>query len=88
MAVSSSVDCNRPIKMIRQMQTDVIMPAELLTETTDEILEHAEVVLVGNPAPEFAGVLEKVKPDQIIYDLVRIVKEPGRNRPNYHGICW
>jgi GDP-mannose 6-dehydrogenase len=62
--------------------------AELLTESTDDILEHAEVILIGNPAPEFAGVIEKARPDQIVYDLVRITKEPGGNHPNYHGICW
>ena len=62
--------------------------AELLTESTDEVLEHAEVILVGTPEKEFVSVLQKAKPEQIIFDLVRIAKEPGVNHANYHGICW
>jgi GDP-mannose 6-dehydrogenase len=60
--------------------------AELLSETTDDVIDDAEVVLIGTPEKEFSSALKRVRPDQIVYDLVRI---QGAEPPaNYHGICW
>jgi GDP-mannose 6-dehydrogenase len=62
--------------------------AELLCETADEILDHAEVIIVANHDREFPPILEKVRSDQIIFDLVRILPDPARQTGNYHGFCW
>jgi GDP-mannose 6-dehydrogenase len=62
--------------------------AELLCETTDEVLDHSEVLIVANPDRDFLPVLEKVKPDQIVFDLVRITKDHAANLQQYHGFCW
>lgn len=69
---------------------ETVLPhlAELLCQTTDEVLEHAEVILVANSDRDFPPVLQKAKPQQIIFDLVRIFPEPPRHLPNYHGFCW
>jgi GDP-mannose 6-dehydrogenase len=69
---------------------ETVLPhlAELLCPTTDEILAHAEVIVVANSDPDFPPVLKRVKPQQIIFDLVRIFPEPPRDLPNYHGFCW
>ncbi|RPH92880.1 nucleotide sugar dehydrogenase [candidate division KSB1 bacterium] len=68
---------------------ETVLPhlAELLCPTTDEILNHAEVIIVANPDRDFPPVLQKAKPDQIIFDLVHIFPEPPR-KENYHGFCW
>ncbi len=62
--------------------------AELLTATMDKVLEHAEVIVVANSDKDFLPALKKVKPEQIVYDLVRIFKDLNPDEKNYHGICW
>ncbi|KNZ34096.1 MAG: GDP-mannose dehydrogenase [Methylibium sp. NZG] len=61
--------------------------SRLMVSEMSEILTHAEVVVVGNGAAEFRDILSKIRPDQVVIDLVRIGSgrsEPGR----YEGICW
>lgn len=61
--------------------------SKLMVNTMEEVLEYAEVIVIGNAAAEFQSILEKIQPNQIVVDLVRIVpnkSEAGR----YDGICW
>lgn len=61
--------------------------SKLMVETMEDVLAFAEVIVIGNGAPEFQTILEQVKPNQVVVDLVRIVpnkSEAGR----YDGICW
>lgn len=61
--------------------------SRLMVSDMDEVLEFAEVLVIGNAAPEFKEVFDRRKPDQVVVDLVRIAKrlsEPDR----YDGICW
>jgi GDP-mannose 6-dehydrogenase len=62
--------------------------AELLTDSIDEVLAHGEVIVIANPDKDFVPVLDKVKPEQIVFDLVRILKDPNPDAKNYHGFCW
>jgi GDP-mannose 6-dehydrogenase len=59
----------------------------LMVETMDEVLEHAETVVIGNGAPEFKEVPARIKEGQTLIDLVRIVENP-EVKGNYEGICW
>ncbi|MDZ7289559.1 MAG: nucleotide sugar dehydrogenase [candidate division KSB1 bacterium] len=59
-----------------------------LLKTLEEVIDFAEVLVIGNNSPEFVKVLEKRRPDQIVIDLVRILPDAGRTLPNYLGICW
>lgn len=61
--------------------------AKLMCESINEVLEHAEVIVIGNAAPEFAAVPKRVRPTQKVIDLVRVVPEV-ENTPQYAGICW
>jgi GDP-mannose 6-dehydrogenase len=61
--------------------------SSLMVETLDEVLEHAEVVVVGNQSPEFDGIVDRVRPDQIVVDLVRIAPLTTQEG-KYYGICW
>lgn len=61
--------------------------SRLMVESMDEVLDFAEVVVIGNGAAEFKPVLDRLKSGQVVVDLVRISpnqSEPGR----YDGICW
>jgi GDP-mannose 6-dehydrogenase len=59
-----------------------------LCETTDDVIRHAEVIVVGNNAPEFAEALTRCRPDQIVIDLVRVPADFSRVTATYDGICW
>jgi len=52
----------------------------------DEVLQHAETVVIGNSSDEFKDILGKVRPDQSVVDLVRIGSDRSGGR--YDGICW
>ncbi len=61
--------------------------SKLMVETMDEVLEFAEVIVIGNGAAEFRDILQKVSPGKAVVDLVRVSpakSEAGR----YDGICW
>ena len=58
----------------------------LLVDDADTLLEHAELLIIGNNAPEFKEILAKARPEQQVLDLVRLYdKAPS---PTYEGICW
>jgi len=59
-----------------------------LQRSLHEVIDFAEVLVIGNNDPEFAGILERRRPDQVIIDLVRILSDNGAAPPNYKGICW
>jgi len=61
--------------------------SRLMAGSVDEILAHAEVVVIGNNAPEFKEVFARNLNGQVIVDLVR-AKEDVRESRNYEGICW
>jgi GDP-mannose 6-dehydrogenase len=61
--------------------------SRLMVDDYAEILADSEVLVVGNGAAEFKDILSRIKPGQVVVDLVRIGKgrsESGR----YEGICW
>jgi GDP-mannose 6-dehydrogenase len=62
--------------------------SSLLADTTDEVLERSEVLVVGNASPEFAEALTRTRPDHIIIDLVRIGTDRSKIAGDYRGICW
>jgi GDP-mannose 6-dehydrogenase len=62
--------------------------ASLLCTTIDEVIEHSEVIVIGNPSPEFAEALATATSDQIVIDLVRIPVAGSLLKADYRGICW
>jgi len=59
----------------------------LMVDTIDELLAHADTIVVGNNDREFQAVLDRRREDQIVIDLVRLRPEAIRDR-GYDGICW
>jgi len=59
-----------------------------LCETIDELLDRAEVIVVGNADPAFSEAVARTRPDQTVIDLVRLPLDFTRVRAQYDGICW
>jgi GDP-mannose 6-dehydrogenase len=61
--------------------------SRLMVESMDDVLEFGETLVIGNGATEFKSVLGRIRPGQVVVDLVRIVNECSR-AGEYDGICW
>ncbi len=60
----------------------------LLRPTVEEVIDEAEVIVVGNAGEEFADAVLKCRPGQIVLDLVRLPVDHSRMAAEYRGICW
>jgi GDP-mannose 6-dehydrogenase len=61
--------------------------SRLMVGSVDEVLAHADTVVIGSGDPEFRNVLDRLPQGRVVVDLVRITEgqsEEGR----YDGICW
>ena len=61
--------------------------SKIMVESVEEILEHAETIVIGNGATQFRDILQKINEKQVVVDLVRIVEEQVQGE-HYDGICW
>lgn len=61
--------------------------SQLMVESIEELLDRSQTIIIGNKASEFESVLDTIRQDQIIIDLVRIRKVPPISK-QYLGICW
>ncbi len=61
--------------------------AGLMVDTAEQLMEHAEVLIVGNRGPEFADIVSNRSSNQYVVDLVRIGAETS-DSPRYEGIAW
>jgi GDP-mannose 6-dehydrogenase len=59
-----------------------------LCESIDQVIEQSEVIVIGNPSPEFSDAVTRCRPDQIVVDLVRIPLDFSKVNAQYDGICW
>jgi GDP-mannose 6-dehydrogenase len=62
--------------------------AEILSDDLDAVLGHGDLVIVGNPAPEFKFIGAKLRPDQKVLDLARIPGLGPELGERYRGINW
>ena len=61
--------------------------AEMMVASIDAVLDHAELVVVGNNDPVFHDIAARARPGQSIVDLVR-VPGAGGGHPGYEGVNW
>ncbi len=61
--------------------------SSLMMDSMDEVLEHADTVVIGNGDNEFSDVLDRLRKGQTVVDLVRIVPDQSQEG-RYEGICW
>ena len=60
--------------------------AQLMRTSIDEVLEFADVLVIGNKAEHFKEIEQQQKEGQVVIDLVRLFEKISDN--NYQGICW
>jgi GDP-mannose 6-dehydrogenase len=60
--------------------------SQLMCATVDEVLASAEVIIIGNKAPEFREIENKLRDEQQVIDLVRLFEKTSGD--SYQGICW
>ena len=60
--------------------------ARLMVADAESLMQHAEVVVVGNKADEFCELVANATVDQVVIDLVRIGNRASDE--GYQGICW
>ena len=60
----------------------------LMAESIDDLIERSDVIVIANGAAEFRDVPLKMREDQVLVDLVRIVDDPSVARGEYIGIAW
>ena len=61
---------------------------QILTDTPGQLLDHSEVVIVGNPDPAHAEVLRGLRDGQQVIDLVRLKGMEPMDPARYAGIAW
>jgi GDP-mannose 6-dehydrogenase len=61
--------------------------SRLMTRTIDEVLDHADTVVIGNAAPEFRDVPKRLNDGQTVIDFVRVTESRSVSGV-YEGICW
>jgi len=60
--------------------------SQLMSESIDDVLGFADVLIIGHKAEEFVQLKSKRRSDQVIIDLVRLFDI--RSDESYWGICW
>jgi GDP-mannose 6-dehydrogenase len=61
--------------------------SRLMVPTIDEVLGHARTIVIGNGAPEFGDVPQRISEGQTIIDFVR-VSQSRSIAGVYEGLCW
>jgi len=61
--------------------------SSLLVDRIEDLVDKAQVVVVGHNSPEFIPALQRMRQDQMIIDLARVGKLDGF-AASYEGICW
>jgi GDP-mannose 6-dehydrogenase len=61
--------------------------SRLMVPTIDEVLAHAQTIVIGNGSPEFAEVPRRIGEGQTVIDFVR-VSESRSIAGVYEGLCW
>jgi GDP-mannose 6-dehydrogenase len=61
---------------------------ELMKGSVDDVLAHADTVVIGNGASEFRQIEPRLRDGQMVVDLVRAFGGRTSNGDGYQGICW
>ncbi len=62
--------------------------SNLMMENIDDVIEHSDVLIIGNHSKEFGEKLKKLSGEKAVIDFVRILKEPEDISIDYDGLCW
>lgn len=62
--------------------------ASLMWGSVDNVLSESDVIVIANGSPLFRDVPQLMREDQILIDLVGLVRSTTDIRGAYEGICW
>lgn len=60
--------------------------SSLLSDDMQEVIDHGDVIVLGNNEPAFRAVIEQPQPDKQVFDLVGFMPTPSA--ANLEGVCW
>jgi GDP-mannose 6-dehydrogenase len=81
--IASLVGANRDFILNRIPHISKLMVGDI-----DDVLDHAQTVVIGNKDPEFGNVPERLREDQVLVDFVRVTGGRRSEVGKYDGICW
>ena len=81
--IASLVGANRDFILNRIPHISKLMVADI-----DDVLDHAQTVVIGNKDPEFWNVPDRLRDDQVLVDFVRVTGGRRSQEGKYDGICW
>jgi GDP-mannose 6-dehydrogenase len=61
--------------------------SSLMHSELDEVIDSAEVIIIGKKEDEFHRLSKKLDNGRVIIDLVRLL-EVEESRTSYQGVCW
>jgi GDP-mannose 6-dehydrogenase len=61
--------------------------SRLMVGSIQDVVDHADVIVIGNANPAFSQSLKGISDDKVVIDFARIEGETPRNI-HYEGICW
>jgi GDP-mannose 6-dehydrogenase len=61
--------------------------SQLMRASVREVVESADVIIIGNKAEEFREIEAELRGGQLVIDLVRLF-DGGLKQGEYEGICW
>lgn len=62
--------------------------SSLMSTSLEEVVEHAEVLVIGNRSVAFGEVIERLFNGHHVIDLVHLPVDLDRVGQGYRGICW
>jgi GDP-mannose 6-dehydrogenase len=84
-----SLDVDRLLGANRRfVESELAYLPERLKPSLDEVLAHAEVIVIGNRSAEYRTLGPRVRADQVVVDLVAAVDPATVKAGEYHGLAW
>jgi GDP-mannose 6-dehydrogenase len=62
--------------------------SSLMKNSIDDVLDHADLILISNKGSGFGNALRRLRPGQQVLDLVRITEDWKSLNGSYEGIGW
>jgi GDP-mannose 6-dehydrogenase len=84
-----SLDMDRVLGANRRfVEDEVPYLAERLRPSLEEVLTHAEVVVIGNRSAEYRTLGPRIRSGQVVVDLVAALDRASVTAGEYHGLAW
>jgi GDP-mannose 6-dehydrogenase len=84
-----SVDMERVLGANRRfIEAELPYLPERLSPRLDDVLAHADVVVIGNRSAEYRTLGPRIRAGQIVVDLVAAIDGRTVQAGEYHGLAW